>query len=99
MSIPLPLKRGERIYESLYYAKVFCQFFNPHPNPALVINPSFLRKQESRVLALAMDSGIRRNDGDGFVTKALRHYHLVKPQRGVFIRARGNAPGKGIFKP
>jgi FimV-like protein len=36
----------------------------------LVINPSFLRMQESRELHTAMDSRIRGNDGDGFVTKA-----------------------------
>jgi hypothetical protein len=39
---------------------------------ALVINPSFLRMQESRELHTAMDSRIRGNDGDGFVTKAAK---------------------------
>jgi hypothetical protein len=39
---------------------------------ALVINPSFLRMQESRKLHMAMDSRIRGNDGDGFVTKAMK---------------------------
>jgi hypothetical protein len=43
---------------------------------ALVINPSFLRMQESRELRTAMDSRIRGNDGDGFVTKAAPIYDL-----------------------
>jgi hypothetical protein len=37
---------------------------------ALVINPSFPRMRESRGSATTLDSGLRRNDGDEFVTKA-----------------------------
>jgi hypothetical protein len=50
---------------------------------ALVINPSFLRMQESRELHTAMDSRIRGNDGDGFVTKAKIHVFETR----VTIRA------------